>query len=93
MLRLVCYDINVKNPKRLRQIAKVCEQYGIRLQKSYFQIDATDEQIDEFLKDLRAIMNKNKDSIVVYSLCNDCVRLARLQGPEKFLNPDEVVFL
>jgi CRISPR/Cas system-associated endoribonuclease Cas2 len=38
-------------------------------------------------------MNKNKDSIVVYSLCNDCVRLARLQGPEKFLNPDEVVFL
>jgi len=93
MLRLVCYDINVKKPKRLRQIAKICEKYGIRLQKSCFQIDATDEQIAAFLKDIKTIMNKNKDSIVIYSLCDDCLRLARLQGPEKFINPDEVIFL
>lgn len=93
MLRLVCYDINVKKPKRLREIAKICEKHGIRLQKSCFQVDATEEQITHFLKDLQSVMNKKKDSIVVYTLCNDCVRLVRLYGPEKLINPDEVVFL
>lgn len=93
MLRLVCYDINVKKPKRLREIAKVCEKYGIRLQKSCFQVDADDENFEQLLADLQAILNKRLDSIVAYSLCDECIRLARLHGPEKFINPDEVIFL
>lgn len=93
MLRLVCYDINVDKPKRLRQIATICEKYGIRLQKSCFQVDASEEQFRKLLKELQKTINPKKDSIIAYSLCDDCIRLSRLQGPEKFINPDEVIFL
>jgi len=86
MLRLVCYDINVRKPKRLRQIAKICEKYGIRLQKSCFQVDADDESFKLLLDDLQSVLNKKLDSIVAYTLCDECIRLARLHGPEKFIN-------
>lgn len=93
MLRLVCYDINVEKPKRLREIAHICERYGIRLQKSCFQVDAEDEQFIKLLQEIKNTINPKKDSIIAYSLCDDCIRLARVQGPEKFINPDEVIFL
>lgn len=42
MFRLVCYD--VASPKRLKKVAKVCESYGIRIQKSCFQADVEDKE-------------------------------------------------
>ncbi|MEM5947016.1 CRISPR-associated endonuclease Cas2 [Spirochaetia bacterium 38H-sp] len=93
MLRLICYDIKVDKPKRLRQIASICERYGIRLQKSCFQVDADDERFKNLLKELRITIDPKKDSIVAYSICEDCIKLSRLSGPEKFINPDEVIFL
>ena len=41
MLMLVTYDVNTTTPagaKRLRQVAKLCEKYGIRVQNSVFEV-------------------------------------------------------
>jgi len=41
MIWLVTYDI--ASPKRLSKIANYCEKFGIRLQKSAFQIETGKE--------------------------------------------------
>ena len=48
MLVVVTYDVSTVDPKpgarRLRRVAKVCESYGVRVQKSVFecQVGATE---------------------------------------------------
>lgn len=92
MFRLVCYDI--ANPKRLKKVAKVCESYGVRIQKSCFQADVTDEErFKNLLGAISVEMDRKKDSLVIYSVCDDCKRLSVVIGPTNIIDPDEVVFL
>mgnify|MGYP000864412402 CR=1 FL=1 len=92
MFRLVCYD--VASPKRLKKVAKVCESYGIRIQKSCFQADVENkEKFKNLIDAITLEMDRKKDSLVVYSVCDDCNRLAVAIGPTKIIDPDEVVFL
>ena len=41
MLHLVAYD--VRKPKRLRYVAKICENYGLRVEYSVFECDLKEE--------------------------------------------------
>ncbi|MHB0854335.1 MAG: CRISPR-associated endonuclease Cas2 [Rectinema subterraneum] len=91
MIYLVAYDIS--NPKRLKKFAAYCERFGIRLQKSVFQLDCSKEIIEKFVTGFPSIINKKVDSIVLYPLCEDCRRLSRLQGPNDLINPEEVIIL
>ena len=41
MLLVVTYDVNTADPggaQRLRQVAKLCERYGARVQNSVFEV-------------------------------------------------------
>ena len=38
MFILLSYDI-ADSPERLRKVAKICENYGVRVQKSVFELD------------------------------------------------------
>ena len=92
MFRLVCYDI--AHPKRLKKVAKVCESYGIRIQKSCFQADVEDkEKFRNLLNAIGREMDRKKDSLIVYAVCDDCSRLAISLGPNRIIDPDEVIFL
>lgn len=92
MFRLVCYDIS--NPKRLRKVAKICEAHGVRLQKSCFQADVEDnEKFRKLITSIEQVMNKKKDSLIIYAVCDDCSRLSISLGPASILDPDRVVFL
>ena len=48
MLHLIAYDIG--HPRRLRRVAKICANYGVRMEKSVFECDLTDEQIDRLIE-------------------------------------------
>lgn len=91
MIRLVCYDI--RSPKRLRKVAKVCERYGIRLQRSCFQCDADNDRLRALIRDMGREIDKKQDSVIAYSICKDCVTLSIIDGPNKILDPDRCVFL
>lgn len=91
MFRLVCYDIT--NPKRLHKIAKICEGYGIRLQKSCFQCDTDTGMLKQLISDIYEVMNKETDSLLVYTFCDDCVRQSITDGPNKIIDPDGCIFL
>ena len=71
MLILVTYDVNTETAagrKRLRKVAKVCVDYGQRVQNSVFEcnLDAAKcRQVKAILSDL---IDKEKDSLRFYYL-------------------------
>jgi len=71
MIYMFCYDIS--NAKRLRKVAKILENYGMRVQKSFFQCDMDKSSMDELKNKLLKLINKRKDSLFIYPLCEDCV--------------------
>ena len=63
---LIFYDIC--DPKRLRMTEKAVSQYGVRIQRSVFEIDAGDSIIEILRKKLDAII-KEDDCAVFIPLC------------------------
>ncbi|MGG1553022.1 CRISPR-associated endonuclease Cas2 [Paenibacillus ferrarius] len=74
MLVLVTYDVSTtssEGQRRLRQVAKTCQNYGQRVQNSVFEcvVDATEFAIMK-LK-LIEIMDPEQDSLRFYQLGNN----------------------
>ena len=71
MLVLVTYDISVltaKGRKRLRQVAKICLNYGIRVQNSVFECEVDPSQWVLLKNELLSIYNPLEDSLRFYFL-------------------------
>lgn len=71
MMVLITYDVNTETTagqKRLRKVAKVCENYGQRVQNSVFEclIDSTQSYL--LKNQLLEIIDEEKDSIRFYYL-------------------------
>lgn len=75
---MVCYDIS--DPKQLRKTAKILEDFGIRVQKSFFQCEIEKAKMDEIYGKILKVINKKKDSFFIYPLCEDCSRRAIADG-------------
>ncbi len=72
MLTLVAYDIC--DDKRLRAVARVCEDFGVRVQYSLFECRLEEgEFADLWLKLLEEIDEKH-DRIVAYKVDARCAR-------------------
>lgn len=71
MLILVSYDICTSSEtgnKRLREVSKVCKNYGVRVQNSVFECVVDSLQFLELKKKLKNIIDKDKDSLRFYNL-------------------------
>lgn len=71
MLVLVSYDVStqsVEGKKRLRHIAKLCKDFGIRVQNSVFECNVNPVQWLELKKELESICDKEFDSLRYYYL-------------------------
>lgn len=78
MIFMICYDIS--NEKRLRMVAKTLEKYGLRVQKSFFQLETDKKILDKIVRDLLEILNLKEDYLFIYPLCESCTRKAIKQG-------------
>jgi CRISPR-associated protein Cas2 len=78
MIYMVCYDVS--DPKRLRRTAKVLENYGLRVQKSFFQCEMEAERMQAMRDRILEVVDTEKDYFFVYPLCEDCSRRARTDG-------------
>ena len=65
MFVIVTYDIESET-KRIRKVAKVCESYGYRVQKSVFEMNIDPAQLVHLMSELKLIINPAKDSIRIY---------------------------
>ena len=71
MLVLITYDVSVLTKvgqKRLRNIAKTCLDYGMRVQNSVFECEVAPDQWVELKDTLLNIYNPQEDSLRFYML-------------------------
>lgn len=71
MMVLITYDVNTVScagQKRLRKVAKVCEDYGQRVQNSVFQCLLDPSQLVTLKNKLLKIIDPSTDSLRVYYL-------------------------
>ena len=71
MLVLVTYDVNTLEEggkKRLRQIARACQDYGQRVQFSVFEIEADPAQWTALKAKLERLIKPEVDSLRYYYL-------------------------
>ena len=74
MLVLVTYDVNTETSegrRRLRQVAKKCVMYGVRVQHSVFECNIDNAQFHRLKADLAELIDKQKDSLRFYALGNN----------------------
>lgn len=74
LLILITYDVSTTSgagQKRLRKVAKICQNYGQRVQNSVFEciVDAT--QFTTLKIELSNVINENQDSLRFYQLGNN----------------------
>ena len=92
MLMLVSYDVNTSNPagrRRLRKIAKVCEDWGIRVQNSVFECYLDWTQWIGLKAKLEAICDPDVDSLRYYNLGNNYENKTVHYGAKPTVNPDK----
>ncbi|HHT78901.1 MAG TPA: CRISPR-associated endonuclease Cas2 [Actinobacteria bacterium] len=71
MLVLISYDVNTKSTggqRRLRHVAKICENYGQRVQFSIFECIVDPSQWVKIRKELIKKIDPEKDSLRFYFL-------------------------
>lgn len=74
MLVLITYDVNTETSqgrKRLRQVAKQCQNYGQRVQNSVFECVIDAAKCRELQHKLEQIIDKELDSLRFYYLGNN----------------------
>lgn len=71
MLVLITYDVNTTSPqgvKRLARVAKICTNYGQRVQNSVFECLVDSTQFVMIKNQLQEVIDAEKDSIRYYIL-------------------------
>ena len=71
---LITYDVDTiseTGAKRLRKVAKVCQDYGQRVQNSVFECRLTDAQFVIVKNKIENIINLELDSVRFYFLGNN----------------------
>ena len=77
MLVLVTYDVNTLEEggkKRLRQVARACQDYGQRVQFSVFEIEVDPAQWTKLKARLEGIIRAEVDSLRYYYLGSNWFR-------------------
>jgi len=96
MLVLVTYDVVTKTAagqKRLRKVAKICENYGIRVQNSVFEcvVDAT--QFKQLQLALQDNIDEKEDSLRFYQLGNNYKSKVIHVGAKETFNVEDTIIL
>jgi len=61
---ILVYDINVK---RVAKVLKICRKYLHWVQNSVFEGEITEAKLEKLKRELRAIINEEEDSVIIYT--------------------------
>ena len=70
-LYLISYDVSTSTPagrKRLRQVARLCEDYGVRVQNSVFECVMDYASFLMLKQKLEGIIDSKTDSLRIYPM-------------------------
>lgn len=74
---LVTYD--VREPRRLRRVARHIEGYGTRIQYSVFRCKLRPRELERMQWELTRILD-SEDELLIIGLCSDCASKVRSRG-------------
>ena len=86
---LICYDVNTADPagqKRLRKVAKACQDYGQRVQNSVFECIIDPARLKQLQARLEKLIDKEKDSLRYYYLGDEWRRRVEHVGAKPSLD-------
>lgn len=96
MLVLITYDVNSATQlgkSRLRKVAKVCVNYGQRVQNSVFECKLDPVELFEVKQKLLKIIDDKKDSLRFYNLGNNYKnRIEHFGAKETYFPDDPMIF-
>lgn len=90
MLVVVAYD--VRDRRRLRRVATMMEQYGVRVQRSAFECRLDKEHLTRLFADIKSVINRRQDKVTMIALCQSCVHRSE-QLVERGLTKDADVYV
>ena len=96
MLVLITYDVNTQTAqgvRRLNKVAKVCTNYGQRVQNSVFECLLDAGQCRLLQAKLLAIMDPKKDSLRFYYLGNQYEKKVEHFGRKETYMPEAPLIL
>jgi len=91
MLVLVSYDVSTEDSqgsRRLRHVAKICEDYGQRVQYSLFECLVDPGLWLKMKKKLENVIDSKKDSLRYYYLGSNWKRKVEHVGAKPSYNPE-----
>ncbi len=96
MMVLVSYDVSVSDAggkKRLRKVAKECQNYGQRVQNSVFEINADYGTFLKVKDQLIKLINMEKDSLRFYYLGNNWKRRVEHFGAKETYDSEGLIVI
>lgn len=90
MLHIIAYDIS--SARRLRRVARICEDFGARIEKSVFECDLDDRDFERLWLRLGNVVAED-DSVVDYPIPQPYRDRIRVMGAPCREEPsDTIVF-
>lgn len=89
---LITYDVETVSSdgkRRLRQVAKVCIDYGQRVQNSVFELNIYPADLVNIKSKLEKIIDPKKDSIRIYNLGKNWENRVETLGRDNSYNPEK----
>lgn len=87
MFVVVSYDISDDNKRR--KIAEILKDYGARVQYSVFECNLDKKQLRQMIKELLSHVDKDRDSLRIYYLCESCISKLEVYGSYQPLDESE----
>jgi CRISPR-associated protein Cas2 len=91
MLILVTYDVSTESSagrRRLRRVAKACQNYGQRVQKSVFECKVDKKTYAQLEKELLDEIDVGEDNLRIYRLSEPVIEHVKEYGQFKAVDFD-----
>ena len=96
MMVIISYDVSTSDTagkKRLRKVAKECQNHAQRVQNSVFEADLDYSAFMKLKESLLKIIDQEKDSLRFYYLGNNWERRVEHFGAKQTYNPEGVLII
>lgn len=94
MLVLVTYDVNTESTegkRRLHRVAKICQNFGQRVQNSVFECLVDPTQFIELKYQIQKEIDKNRDSVRYYLLGSNWKKRVEHIGAKETYDPEGLI--
>lgn len=82
---VLVYDI--VDDRRRNKVAKAMKSLGDRVQRSVFEAYLTDKELAALVKRMEKLLDKEADSLRVYTLCSACRQKISMVGTGSVTEP------